>query len=286
MLQPLCKTLIVLAAGAFVLPGGVWADDSPSGQAGRAYQAQWIWCKTEFPEPFQFARFQKTLEIASRPDHAAVYITADTFYRLWINGQLVMHGPARSCRGKATVDRVEVGRYLAQGRNTLMVEVFHGVCPFEALAQAPGLLCELEADFGGRKKILAAVASMADPEGTAGPPDLIHIAYPMHLKFFNAVIPTQPLFWILHTGLYERCSGNTELVRTVLPVIRRNLAVMDGWCNSDGLLESIPSWMFFDYANIRTDGASVTLNGTYARTLREAARLERLSGRAGAGRGP
>lgn len=592
MLQPLCKTLIVLAAGAFVLPGVARADNSPSGQAGRAYQAQWIWYKTEFPEPFQFVRFQKTMEIASRPDHAAAHITADTFYRLWINGQLVMHGPARSCRGKATVDQVEVGRYLAQGRNTLMVEVFHGVCPFEALAQAPGLLCELEADFDGRKKILAAtdasweaseitawsrkslkfnyqrgwteqfdarripdekpkpaivlgkvgtapwlkveprdvplpaplaevrpvsvvvvqrgdgfaadfhgpetriepkaewdarsewfrrlhtehlttdpaaaknpqgltgdgrgdavlqgdgagiacdlgrgyvgflgfevtgkagqvvevvwndrltgdgavrpcaqtgrnavqvtlrdgrqsflafmpqfarflrisqrgagevtvhrlaltefrfgaepkgdfvssdedlnrvyraarwtaalntldaymdcphrernamygvegywmqkavypmygdtsvsrrsilaaVASMADPEGTAGPPDLIHIAYPMHLKFFNAVIPTQPLFWILHTGLYERCSGDTDLVRTVLPAIRRNLAVMDGWCNSDGLLESIPSWMFFDYANIRSDGVSVTLNGTYARTLREAARLERLAG--------
>lgn len=36
MLQPLCKTLIVLAAGAFVLPGGARADNSPSGQAGRA----------------------------------------------------------------------------------------------------------------------------------------------------------------------------------------------------------------------------------------------------------
>ena len=528
------------------------------------------------------------------PASATAYITADTFYRLWINGQLVMHGPARSSRGKATVDAVDVGRHLAQGRNTLMIEVFHGVCPFEALAQAPGLLCELEADFGGQKAILAAtdatweaaeitawsrkslkfnyqrgwteqfdarrtleeksqpaivlgkvgtapwlkveprdiplpaplvevrpasvvavqrgdgyaadfhgpetriepkaewdersawfrrlhtehltadpaaaknpqgltkegqgdavlqgdgagisydlgrgyvgfvgfevtgqagqvievvwndrlsgdgavrpcaqtgrnalqftlrdgrqsflafmpqfarflrisqrgpgevtvhrlaltefrfaaepkgdfvcsdeelnriyqaarwtaalntldaymdcphrernamygvegywmqkavypmfgdtsvsrrsilcaVDSLTDPEGTAGPPDLIHIAYPMHLKFFNAVIPTQPLFWVLHAGLYERCSGDTELIRTVLPVIRRNLAAMDGWRNSDGLLESIPCWMFFDYADIRTDGASVTLNGVYARTLDEAARLERLAGEA------
>ena len=66
-------------------------------------------------------------------------------------GNWSMHGPARSSRGKATVDPVDVGRYLAQGQNTLMIEVFHGVCPFEALAQAPGLLCELEADVGGKR---------------------------------------------------------------------------------------------------------------------------------------
>jgi hypothetical protein len=64
----------------------------------------------------------------------------------------------------------------------------------------------------------------------------------------------------------------------MIPVMRRNLAAFDGWRNSDGLLESIPSWMFFDYANIRTDGASVAMNAIYARTLNEAARLERLAG--------
>jgi hypothetical protein len=45
-----------------------------------------------------------------------------------------------------------------------------------------------------RRSILAAIDSLTDPEGTVGPPDLIHIAYPMHLKYFNTVIPTQPLF--------------------------------------------------------------------------------------------
>jgi len=42
--------------------------------------------------------------------------------------------------------------------------------------------------------------------------------------------------------------------------------------------------MFFDYAAMRTDGVSVALNAVYARTLDEAARLERLAGEAtGAG---
>jgi hypothetical protein len=119
--------------------GGVWwlnlaRAESPAAAPDRQYQAQWIWCKAETPEPFQFARFRKTIGMASLPERATAYITADTFYRLWINGQLAMHGPARSSRGKATVDAVDVTRQLAQGRNTLMIEVFHGVCPFEALA--------------------------------------------------------------------------------------------------------------------------------------------------------
>ena len=71
---------------------------SLAGQTDRPYQAQWIWSKVEYPKPFQFVRFHKTIELASRPAAATAYITADTFYRLWINGQLVMHGPAQQPR--------------------------------------------------------------------------------------------------------------------------------------------------------------------------------------------
>jgi hypothetical protein len=103
----------------------------------------------------------------------------------------------------------------------------------------------------------------------------------MHLKFFSRVIPVQPLFWVLHAGLYERCSADVELIRTMVPVMRRNLAAVGGWRNAEGLLETgkIPTvWMFFDYADIRTDGISVALNAIYAKTLDEATRLERLAG--------
>lgn len=573
-----------------------------AGQAERQYDAQWIWGRVESPKPFQFVRFRKSIDLASRPTNATAYITADTFYRLWINGQLVMHGPARSGSGKATVDRVDVGQYLIEGANRLMVEVFHGVCPLETLAQAPGLLCELEAESNGKREIIAssdgtwesaeitawqrdslrfsyqrgwieqydarrnieetwqpaivlgkagiapwsklemrdiplpapllpvqptdvvavqrgdgfagdiepvarfelprpewdrqsewlrrletenlradATAAtepeaitikgkggdtvlggegasvaydfglgyvgfigfevsghegqvleiawnerlmgdgatvrprypmhstgavfnnairytlregrqtflaynpqfvrflrvvqrgqgqvtlhrlwlnefrfVAEPKGdfrcsddqlnhiydaarrTAmlvtldafmdcphrernamfsveaywtekavfpcfgdtsvsrrsviygadsvndpdriGPPGLVQIAYPMHMKYFDCMIPTGPLFWVLHAGLYERCSGDTEFMRTMLPVIRRNLAAFDDWRNSEGLLETkaIPAvWLFFDYTDIRTDGISVALNAVYARTLDEAARLERVAG--------
>ncbi len=583
---------LLVAIFLSLLPHSISLAAAPAGQTARRYQAQWVWCKPKSPTPFQFARFRKTITLDARPAKAMAYVAADTFYRLWINGRLVMHGPARSSRGHATVDPVEVAEHLGSGENRLMIEVFHGVCPFEALAQSPGLLCEVEAELAGTKTTLAATDatweaaeitawsreslkfnyqrgwveefdarrtleeepqpatvlgragvapwrqvdmrdvplpaplvqvrptsvmavqrgdgfaadfhgpetriepkaewdkksewfrrlhtehlkadpsaatgpealtqkgrgdmvlhgdgasaafdmgrgyegfvgfevsgkagqqveiawadrldaegsvrpcvqtgrnairyvlregrqsflaftpqfiryvriehrgpgdvtvhrlgatefrfpmepkgsfacsddglnrvyqaarwtaalntldtymdcphrernamygvegywmqkavypmfgdtsvsrrcirsgadSVNDDEGTAGPPDLVHIAYPMHLKYFNTVIPTQPLFWVLHMGLYERCSGDAGFLREILPVVRRNLAAMDAWRNSDGLLESIPCWMFFDYADIRTDGASVALNAVYARTMDEMARLERLVG--------
>ena len=100
---------ILLSIGATAVPAAKAAQ--------RPYQAQWIWCNVTSPQPFQFVRFHKTIELALPPKTATAYITADTFYRLWVNGQLAMHGPARSSRGKATVDPVEVGRLLHAGKN-------------------------------------------------------------------------------------------------------------------------------------------------------------------------
>ena len=125
------------------------------------------------------------------------------------------------------------------------------------------------------------VADGVEAPERIGPPGLVPITYPMHLSHFNCIIPTCPLTWIIHAGLYERYSGDTELIRAMIPVMRRNLAVVDTWRNDEGLIETsaIPNvWMFFDYSDIRTDGASVALNAIYAKALDEAARLERSAG--------
>ena len=66
----------------------------------------------------------------------------------------------------------------------------------------------------------------------------------------------------------------------MIPVMRGNLAALGTVLNGDGLLEGIPTCcaMFVDWASVRTDGVSVLLNGLYAKTLDETARLERLAG--------
>ena len=118
-------------------------------------EARWIWATVELEKPFQFVRFRKTFELKGRPESVRVLVTGDTFYRLWINGQLVMHGPARSVAGKATLDPLDVTPYLKAGKNTILADAFYGVCLFEALAQAPGFLCQLEWKEDGQDRVMA-----------------------------------------------------------------------------------------------------------------------------------
>ena len=114
----MCRTVggfLAMVVGSLALHGAVTAAravESPT----RQYQAQWIWGKVKSQNPSNSSASERPLNSRERPDNATAYITADTFYRLWINGQLVLHGPARSSRGKATVDSVDVGHYLDSGQ--------------------------------------------------------------------------------------------------------------------------------------------------------------------------
>lgn len=54
---------------------------------------------------------------------ATLALTARNIYRLYINGELVMHGPARTAHGYARVDVIDVRPYLQNGDNHFGVEV-------------------------------------------------------------------------------------------------------------------------------------------------------------------
>lgn len=137
----------------------------------RDYQAQWIWAEVKTPEPFQFVRFRKSFKLDAAPKSATAYITADTFYRLWVNGRLAMHGPARSSVGKATVDPVVVTPFLRRGENTIVAEALY--CKsieghfFEALVQSPGFLCELEIGSGAARRLISTDATWEASEDMA-----------------------------------------------------------------------------------------------------------------------
>ena len=50
-------------------------------------------------------------------------LTARNFYRLYINGEMIMHGPARTAHGYARVDEIDVTWYLEPGINHIAIEV-------------------------------------------------------------------------------------------------------------------------------------------------------------------
>ena len=149
--------------------------------AHHKYQAQWIWSNVQMPEQgalfcngygvreapligpeaptpdrFQFVRFRKSFKLDSVPKTAVALVAADTFYRLWINGQLVMHGPARSSVNKVTVDPLAIEPYLRPGDNTVEAAVCYLRDPmFEAFSKAPGFLCELRLKEGHKTRVIA-----------------------------------------------------------------------------------------------------------------------------------
>jgi len=138
-----------------------------SGSFAAGFTAKWIWADVQVKAPFQHVTFEKIFNLDSIPDKAEVYITADTFYRLRINGTFVMHGPARSSAKHATVDVVDIRPYIKTGRNTLQAEAVYGNYMFEALAQAPGFLCEIHTVKSGQLSVIASDASWKSCELTA-----------------------------------------------------------------------------------------------------------------------
>ena len=65
-------------------------------------KAKAIFLKDKSKTPNTFARFYKKAKIKSR--YINIRITASSFYRLYVNGQFISHGPARSGRGCARID--------------------------------------------------------------------------------------------------------------------------------------------------------------------------------------
>ena len=54
---------------------------------------------------------------------AVMRLTARNVYRLYINGEIIMHGPARTAHGYCRVDEVDVTEHLIDGVNHIAVEV-------------------------------------------------------------------------------------------------------------------------------------------------------------------
>ncbi|MBE6585596.1 MAG: hypothetical protein E7645_03615 [Ruminococcaceae bacterium] len=67
--------------------------------------------------------FYTTVELNEYFSDAVFALTGRNMYRLYVNGEIVMHGPARTAHGYSRVDTVDVYPYLQQGINHLAVEV-------------------------------------------------------------------------------------------------------------------------------------------------------------------
>lgn len=94
--------------------------------------------------------FRKTFDCTD-PDRAVLYISADDYYKLYLNGRFVAQGPAPGYHFRYPYNRIDVTPYLVRGKNTLAVHtLYQGLINrvWQSGDNRHGLLLDLE--IGGR----------------------------------------------------------------------------------------------------------------------------------------
>ncbi len=107
--------------------------------------ANWIWHGDpgyDLVNSWMQARREFTLK--SVPTSAPIEVTADTQYRLYVNGIHLLRGPARGFQKSWPYDEIDIAPYLRKGRNVLAVLVHqNGISTFQYIHQGhAGLLLE------------------------------------------------------------------------------------------------------------------------------------------------
>jgi hypothetical protein len=141
---------------------GIWVPPEKA-IPSKDWKAQWIWLSAEIPMMLS----RKSFELGDQPQKAILKITATSQYKLYVNGQYIIKGPARSAPHHQSFDLLDITRILEKGRNTIAVKVH-----YQAGKQSyhfegrPGLLAQLNMSFESNEAILVTDESWkvkADP---------------------------------------------------------------------------------------------------------------------------
>ncbi len=124
----------------FVVLTGLAALGAPKGLT-----AKWIWAEREdYSRYNDFVIARKTFFLTAAAE-ARVMVTADTRYRLYINGEWVSDGPCRSWPGHYQYDVLDVTPYVRPGENEVRVIAnYFGTGTFHQVPQQAGLLFQLD----------------------------------------------------------------------------------------------------------------------------------------------
>jgi alpha-L-rhamnosidase len=109
------------------------------------WTAKWIWCEQNGLKDYnQTVLFRKEFEL-KKGAAASLRITADSWYRVFINGKWVHDGPGRAYPDHFQFDTHEVGSLLKKGKNKIEVTVrYFGVGTFHQLPLQAGFFAQLD----------------------------------------------------------------------------------------------------------------------------------------------
>ena len=89
------------------------------------WPAQWIAVPGAPANGYGVYHFRKILTIAAKPTSFIVHVSGDNRYKLFVNGQLVSLGPARSDVPHWSFETVDLAHFLTEGKNSLAAIVWN-----------------------------------------------------------------------------------------------------------------------------------------------------------------
>ena len=121
--------------------------------------ANWIWHPQLNPHAYHQAILaRKTFSLPEAASQARLAVTADSWYRLYVNGQWINDGPCRAWPEHYQYDVIEAAEALKPGDNELLIlACYWGVGNFHTRPQQAGLLAQLDVTLasGATQQILS-----------------------------------------------------------------------------------------------------------------------------------
>src|SRR6266542_3167120 len=103
----------------------------------KPWPAKWISYPNKSTSAYGVYLFRKEFTMTTKPEKFIIHVSADNRYKLYINGNYVCNGPARSYLSNWNFESVNIASYLHTGKNNIASIVWN-FSDYRPLAQITG----------------------------------------------------------------------------------------------------------------------------------------------------
>lgn len=92
------------------------------------WTAEWIWIDDEVNAiDHELIYFRKTFDLQGNPEnyHLNIHVSADSRYRLYINGESVLFGPCKGDHQIHYYETIDISKHLQTGTNVIAAKALH-----------------------------------------------------------------------------------------------------------------------------------------------------------------